>query len=157
CSNVLGCSPAGTSTPPKPCAPNRVWTLLTSPRPSPRWWKSRWSSMPGRRYRLLETNRDYALERLARRGDVERCRDAHATYFTDPARQAMSGLRGRDEARWVDLVDTDWSNMRAAFRRAMDTGDAGAAAAIVVHLAIEGLFRRPEALSWCREASARFG
>jgi predicted ATPase len=111
----------------------------------------------GRRYRMLETTRAFALDRLASRSDLERRQDLHRVYFADFVRRAMAGLRGPDEARWVDLLDADWSNIRSAFRRAMDTGDADAASAVVAHLTMEGIFRRPESLSWAREARARFG
>ena len=49
------------------------------------------------RYRLLETLRQYALERLGERGDVDGCRRRHAAHYVAFAEAARPGLRGPDE------------------------------------------------------------
>jgi predicted ATPase len=66
------------------------------------------------RYRLLETIREYALERLNERGETEAARDRHARFFVDLAQRAASGLRSPDEAAWLPLVARDVENLRAA-------------------------------------------
>ena len=45
------------------------------------------------RYRLLETMRDYGLERLAARGDRERFQQRHTAYYLDLAETAAPHLR----------------------------------------------------------------
>src|SRR5581483_1836353 len=60
------------------------------------------------RYELLETIRQYALVRLG--DDVERCRRRHAEHFAGIAREANTGLTGRDEVRWRKKIDVEVEN-----------------------------------------------
>lgn len=67
------------------------------------------------RYRMLETLRHYAQERLtdapAERSAVA---GAHAAYFTELAEQAEWGLRGPGQTHWVALLRRDSANLLAA-------------------------------------------
>jgi hypothetical protein len=109
-------------------------------------------------YRMLETTRAFALEQLAARDALALGvrQDVHMAYFAEFARAFMAGVRSPDEARWLDLLDAHWDNLRVAFRRAMATGDADAATILVAHLSLEGQWRRSEALAWARDAFVRF-
>jgi hypothetical protein len=49
------------------------------------------------RYRLLETIRAYAFERLETAGRADEARARHAEHFTEFAEQAGAGLRGPDD------------------------------------------------------------
>ena len=112
----------------------------------------------GRWYRMLETTRAFALEQLAARGALAFRQDLHMAHFIEFARAAMAGVRSPAEARWLELLDVHWDNLRSAFRRAMDTGNADAATTLVAHLSLEGQWRRSEALAWrARDALRRFG
>ncbi len=104
----------------------------------------------GHRYQLLETLREYASERLgggADAGDVAgaedaRCvHDAHVRWYTALAERASVGLTGPDEADWSHRVEEDFDNFRAAFGRAVRTGNADAALRLVAGLR-EFAFRR---------------
>ena len=54
------------------------------------------------RYRMLETIREYGIERLAERGaSWRRSRQAHARYFADLATEAEPHLRSRDQLPWL--------------------------------------------------------
>ena len=66
-----------------------------------------------RRYRLLETIRQYAEERV---DDAERAelRDRHADFYADFAETAAEGLRGPDQLRWLLEVESELENVRAA-------------------------------------------
>ena len=51
------------------------------------------------RYRLLETIRQYARDRLQESGEAERTRDRHLTYFLQLAEEAEPKLRGSEDRR----------------------------------------------------------
>ena len=79
------------------------------------------------RYRLLETMRDYASERLAESGELEAVGGRHARYFVELALRAGDGLQGPDELLWRSRIEEDLENLRAALRWSIDTGDVDAA------------------------------
>ena len=76
------------------------------------------------RYRLLETIRDYAWERLTEAGEVDAVGARHAAHFLELALQADPGFEGTDELVWRDRVECDVDNLRAALRWYIDTGQA---------------------------------
>jgi predicted ATPase/class 3 adenylate cyclase/DNA-binding CsgD family transcriptional regulator len=68
------------------------------------------------RYRLLETVRQYAAERLAQRGgaELDDTRAAHRDHYLALVETADAHLRGRDEAVWLDRLEAEFDNIRAA-------------------------------------------
>jgi predicted ATPase/class 3 adenylate cyclase len=66
------------------------------------------------RYRLLETIRQYARQRSEKSGDGERVRDRHLDFYLMLARQAEPQLRGKDQVAWLDRLDMELDNLRAA-------------------------------------------
>ncbi|MGH7338636.1 MAG: ATP-binding protein, partial [Myxococcota bacterium] len=67
------------------------------------------------RFRMLETIREYALERLAAVGEADRFQQAHADHYLAFAERAESGLLGGGhQAAWLDRVAEDRDNLRAA-------------------------------------------
>src|SRR5207237_2031556 len=52
------------------------------------------------RFLILQTVREFGLERLTASGELERTRLAHARYFLALAEQAEPELDGRNQARW---------------------------------------------------------
>ena len=67
------------------------------------------------RYRLLETVRHYAAERLAVAGsDASDVRAAHRDYYLSLVETAAPELPGPDEARWLDRIEAEFDNIRAA-------------------------------------------
>jgi predicted ATPase/DNA-binding SARP family transcriptional activator/DNA-binding CsgD family transcriptional regulator len=76
------------------------------------------------RYRLLEPVRQYALEKLKESGEVEVVRRRHAEFFTTFAEEAEPRYRGPEEAAWLDRVETEHDNMRAALSWAIEQGEA---------------------------------
>ena len=81
----------------------------------------------GMRYRLLETIREYALERLAERGGLATTRARHAHYFADLAERGDPQLRGPGQVEWIHRLDAAEDNLRAALNWALGAGDAGCA------------------------------
>ena len=73
-------------------------------------------SFPGgeARYGLLDTVRDYAVERLRAAGGLDAARDAHAEYFASLADGARPGLRGPDWKNWVRRLELENDNLWAA-------------------------------------------
>ncbi len=66
------------------------------------------------RYHMLETVRQYALDRLAESGQEPEARDAHLMYFLSQAEAAESELIGPDQATWYARLDRDRENWLAA-------------------------------------------
>jgi len=68
----------------------------------------------GRRYRLLEPVRRYAAQALFSSGEQGRGHARHAAYYTTVAERAAPLLRGPDQIRWLDRLDGEQDNVRAA-------------------------------------------
>ncbi|HEX2993911.1 MAG TPA: tetratricopeptide repeat protein, partial [Anaerolineales bacterium] len=66
------------------------------------------------RYTLLETIRQYAREKLAESGDIEKIRARHLDYFARWAEHAETHLTGPDQTLWLDRYDAESDNLRAA-------------------------------------------
>lgn len=70
----------------------------------------------GERFWMLETVREYALERLAENPDAAALRDRHADWFLALAEQAASRLESADQALWLDRIEQEYTNVREALR-----------------------------------------
>ena len=75
------------------------------------------------RFRLLETVREYALERLADSGEVDALRGRHAAYFVALAEQAEPELEGASQPEWLACLDREHDNLRAVLQWALAGGD----------------------------------
>ena len=71
------------------------------------------------RYRLLETVRHYALDRLSEAGETERLRDRHADFFVALAERAEPELTV--DERWLEVLDADAANLYAAIDHTAQT------------------------------------
>jgi predicted ATPase len=76
---------------------------------------------PGTRYRLLETIREYAEERLAEHGETEDLRRRHAEYYTEFARVFSERVLGPDQVEVGELIAAERDNILAATIFAVDT------------------------------------
>jgi predicted ATPase len=74
------------------------------------------------RFSLLETIREYALERLRDRGDWAEVHERHASYFLTLAEPASSELQGAGQLAWLDRLEIRYDNLRAALSWLADTG-----------------------------------
>ncbi|MFF8289594.1 ATP-binding protein [Streptomyces sp. NPDC016309] len=74
----------------------------------------------GMRYRLLETVADYAAERLAEAGERESTARRHLTAVREFVRTAGRQLHGPRQTAWLETLDTEHDNVRAALRTAVD-------------------------------------
>jgi predicted ATPase/class 3 adenylate cyclase len=68
----------------------------------------------GTRYRILETVRQYAREKLFESGEGEKIRDGHLKAFVELAEEAEPEIRGADQLLWLDRLDDEIDNLRAA-------------------------------------------
>lgn len=77
------------------------------------------------RYRMLETIRAFAAERLAASGEEEQIRAAHLHYFTTWSQETSEGFKGSERAVTLDRFDREHANLQAALTWAYDRGRAG--------------------------------
>src|SRR5262249_32286898 len=78
------------------------------------------------RYRLLETVRQYARDRLLEAEEAERLRRRHRDWFLELAEQADRGLKGSDQAEWLERLGAEHDNLRAALEWSREQRDVGA-------------------------------
>jgi predicted ATPase/DNA-binding SARP family transcriptional activator len=79
------------------------------------------------RYDVLDTVREYALERLAGHGTLTAARKAHAEYYATLADAAHGALRGPDWRAWVERLELEHDNLWVALTYAHEVPDAGIA------------------------------
>jgi len=79
----------------------------------------------GVRYRMLEPIRQYAQEKLEEEGDGEEVRRQHASFFLALAEDAEPRLRGPEDVDWLERLEVEHDNMRAALSWARERGEAG--------------------------------
>ncbi|MFI6325041.1 BTAD domain-containing putative transcriptional regulator [Nonomuraea sp. NPDC050556] len=68
------------------------------------------------RYRMLNTIREYAVDRLTESGETELARRAHVAYFTELAETAEPHLRRAEQLTWLSTLRAEHDNLIAALR-----------------------------------------
>ena len=68
------------------------------------------------RITMLETIREFGLEQLSEAGELHTMRRWHSTYFLDLAERAEPGMRGPEQIVWLDRLEAEHDNLRAALR-----------------------------------------
>jgi len=76
------------------------------------------------RFRMLETVRQYARERLLESGEEAQWQGRHQTHFLAMAEDAEPHLTAMDQRTWLDRLETEHDNLRAVLARASSGGDA---------------------------------
>lgn len=66
------------------------------------------------RYRMLETLRQYAWERLREAGELDETRAKHAAYFLKLAEEGYAERAGPQQAGWLEQLHVDQENLRSA-------------------------------------------
>lgn len=74
------------------------------------------------RYRTLETVRQYAQDKLIATGEADQIRLSHAEFILDMAQRGEAGLLGKDQSLWVQTLQEERGNVRAALAWARDAG-----------------------------------
>jgi tetratricopeptide (TPR) repeat protein len=75
------------------------------------------------RYTMLATIREFALERLIECGEEPASRERHAEYFLALTERAGPEIVETADRAWLDVLDREHDNLRAALGWARDTGD----------------------------------
>ncbi len=108
------------------------------------------------RYRLLETVKAFAAQRLADRGDRVRVAAAAAEYFSAWAWRCALRLRGPEEGRVVSEINLEFDNLRAVEQWAIGAGRTDLAIDLLEALFDYALWRdRSECYDWARAAIER--
>ncbi len=79
------------------------------------------------RYRLLETIRQYALEKLVEIGEALAIRDQHLGYYLALAEKSEPNIFGSESAAWYRRLDKELDNIRAAIEWSTNMGKADSA------------------------------
>lgn len=75
------------------------------------------------RYVLLESIREYGLERLREHNEVEESQRAYARYYLALVEQALPHLTGPHQATWLVQLDQEKDNLRAALQVLLDKNE----------------------------------
>jgi predicted ATPase/class 3 adenylate cyclase/Tfp pilus assembly protein PilF len=72
------------------------------------------------RFVMLETVHEFAREKLKESAEAEEIKRAHAEYFLTLAEEAYPELRGPDQLEWLERLEAEHDNMRAALSWALE-------------------------------------
>ncbi len=75
------------------------------------------------RYRMLESVRDYGLEKLRSGGDESALRCRHRDYYSDLCQQAWEHWTDSSQPQWFERLDTEHENLRAALDWCIENGE----------------------------------
>ena len=104
------------------------------------------------RFRMLVTIREYALERLAASGEQAEIRRRHSRTYLELAEGARPHLQSADQKRWLDLLEQEHDNFRAALESSIADGRAEDACRLAFALWRFWQFRGHlmEGAQWCK-------
>jgi len=110
------------------------------------------------RYRMLQTTRAYALEKLHEAGETAATRRRHAEYFHRLFADVYEKSFRMSDTAWREHYTPELENVRAALAWAFGDGDAAVGIGLVApaaHLLQTNLAERSEARGWIETALAR--
>lgn len=104
----------------------------------------------GRRYRMLETIREFGVEQMAERDEVATMRRRHATRFAGLAHEAAPFVRAADQLVWMARLEAERENILAGLRFFCDAGEAQAALDLALEMSTYWMFtgRSSDVASW---------
>jgi predicted ATPase/DNA-binding SARP family transcriptional activator/tetratricopeptide (TPR) repeat protein len=110
----------------------------------------------GGRYRMLETLREYGIERLAEQGRLSDVRDLAARHLSALVTEYDPRLRGAGQVAALGAMRAEYDNVLAALRHLCDTGDARHAVRLAMDLTWywQMFGRHADAAYWLAEALA---
>ena len=106
------------------------------------------------RYRMLETIREFGLDRLAARGAVAEVRATHAVFFGELVATAEPLIRTGDQLPWMRRLEVEQSDILSAVKFLADSGEGQRALEMVVGLAWFWMIlgRHGEVATWTKIA-----
>ncbi|MFN2557885.1 MAG: hypothetical protein ABR592_13655 [Nitriliruptorales bacterium] len=108
------------------------------------------------RFAMLETIREYGLERLAESGEEAAIRRRHAEHLIEIAEQASDALSGPEQGTWTRRLERDLDNFRSALGWALQSG--AAELGLRLSVALRSFWRLGshlhEGVRWLRELLA---
>ena len=87
------------------------------------------------RVEMLETLREYGLEAVEASGGMEVTQEAHAEYYLRLAEEAEPELAGQEQAVWLERLEREHDNLRAALWWFLEQGEAGQSMEMALRLA----------------------
>jgi predicted ATPase/class 3 adenylate cyclase/DNA-binding CsgD family transcriptional regulator len=87
------------------------------------------------RFVMLETIREYGLECLVMHGEMESTQQAHALYYLALAEEAEPELGGPEQMVWLERLEREYDNLRAALRWSLEQGEMGGNIEMALRLA----------------------
>jgi predicted ATPase/class 3 adenylate cyclase/Tfp pilus assembly protein PilF len=72
------------------------------------------------RFVMLETVHEFAREKLQGSGEAEQIKRVHAEYFLTLAEEAYPELKGTNQLEWLERLEAEHDNMRAALSWALE-------------------------------------
>jgi predicted ATPase len=76
------------------------------------------------RFVMLETVHEFAREKLGQSAEAEEIKRAHAQYFLTLAEEAYPELKGANQLQWLERLEAEHDNMRAALSWALERKEA---------------------------------
>jgi predicted ATPase len=104
------------------------------------------------RYRLLESIRQYAQERLETSGETAAVRRRHADHYVGLVETAGPHLRRRGQLQWANALARDTDNLRAVLDWAIETPSADHALRLIAPLSVTGMAIGDTAREWAEAA-----
>jgi non-specific serine/threonine protein kinase len=108
------------------------------------------------RYRLLETVREYAHEKLIIGGEANAVRDRHRDFFLALALNAETHLTGPEQATWLRRLENEHDNLRSVLEYCLVAGSGADAAGLRLCGALHWFWimrgYRAEGRDWCVRA-----
>ncbi|MDP2005165.1 MAG: hypothetical protein Q8K45_05785 [Rubrivivax sp.] len=93
----------------------------------------------GTRYRMLETLRDYAHEKLLQDGEAPGTAARHAEHYFVVAKQVRDGMQSPEPAPSIDRAETEIDNLRGAMATAL-AGGVDAVIAVKLAMAVQSFW-----------------
>ena len=107
-----------------------------------------------KRYFLLETIQEFALEKLAESQEMKTTKDRHIDFFLNFAKEAEPKLSGPDELIWYERLEIEHDNLRSALAWALESQNSEAGLRLAGSLSffwfVQGHLR--EGIIWLEKA-----
>lgn len=109
------------------------------------------------RYTLLEIIRQHAREKLTTSGERSRLRHRHLRHFLQLAEETRPKLSGQYQRLWLDWLEDEYGNLRAALSWSLESGDIESGLRIAIAIYEFWTIRdyAEEALAWIEQLLAR--